>query len=132
MNFLNKNSIARFSEFPLGYSYMYVNVYNVFKWLSLIVCSSRRYIHGSCNLCNLEKINIIYSKDNNLLNKRSEINCKCRHRDKFLLNNYLEEDGTWYCSIQDSFFKNSCNSNYVMKKNPLIFCTKSLKLIFYC
>ncbi len=51
-------------------------------------------ITGSCKLCYLEIMNIIYSKDNNLLNKRSEINCKCRHRDKFLLNNYLEEDGT--------------------------------------
>ena len=64
------------------------------KWSILSQAPAYTPISGSCKLCNLEKVNIIYSKDNNLLNKRSEINCKCRHREKFLLVNHLEEDGT--------------------------------------
>ncbi len=64
------------------------------KWSIISQAPSYTPISGSCKLCNLEKVNIIHSKDNNLLNKRSEINCKCRHREKFLLINHLEENGT--------------------------------------
>ena len=38
-----------------------------------------------CNLCNVEKTLILYSTDTNLLNKRSELLNKCRHRNKHLL-----------------------------------------------
>ena len=42
----------------------------------------------SCRLCLLEKTLILTSTDDNPLNKRSELMCKCRHRAKFLLSNY--------------------------------------------
>ena len=42
-------------------------------------------VSKSCMLCNLEKTLILTSNHNNLLNKRSELLNKCRHRDKFLL-----------------------------------------------
>ena len=48
----------------------------------------------TCKLCNLEKVLIFYNKDPTLLNKRSEINNKCRHRDKFLLMEYLGDGVT--------------------------------------
>ena len=41
----------------------------------------------TCQLCNLEKTIIITSKNMNLLNKRSELLNKCRHRNKYLLSN---------------------------------------------
>ena len=37
-----------------------------------------------CHLCNLEKTFILTSNEN-LLNRRSELLCKCRHRQKYLL-----------------------------------------------
>ena len=40
-----------------------------------------------CKLCNLEKTLILTYPDENLLNKRSEIMNKCRHREKYLLVN---------------------------------------------
>ena len=42
----------------------------------------------SCRLCILEKTLILTSKDKNILNKRSELMNKCRHRTKFLLSNH--------------------------------------------
>ena len=38
-----------------------------------------------CKLCNLEKTLILTNQEENLLNKRSEIMNKCRHRGKHLL-----------------------------------------------
>ena len=42
----------------------------------------------SCKLCILEKTLILTTNDDNLLNKRSELMNKCRHRHKFLLSNF--------------------------------------------
>ena len=51
------------------------------KWKIIIktnICSS---LHGPCNLCLNEKLNIINAKDiNKLLNRRSEIGIHCLHR----------------------------------------------------
>ena len=48
----------------------------------------------SCKLCNLEKVKIVYSNDKSLLNKRNEINSKCRHRDKYLLTEFLDDENS--------------------------------------
>ena len=54
-----------------------------------IIDRATSYKNGSktCNLCITEKYHIITSKLS-LLNKRSELISKCRHVNKFLLNNY--------------------------------------------
>ena len=41
----------------------------------------------TCKLCFLEKALILINKEDNLLNKRSELMNKCRHREQFLLSN---------------------------------------------
>ena len=48
---------------------------------------ARSYQNGQrqCDLCLTEKLLIMKCKDKNLLNSRSEINSKCRHKRKFLL-----------------------------------------------
>ena len=43
----------------------------------------------TCDLCLTEKVLILTSKDEHLLNKRSEILNKCRHTNKFMLEKYL-------------------------------------------
>mgnify|MGYP006903939448 CR=1 FL=1 len=40
---------------------------------------------GKCGLCNMEKTMILMANDPHLLNKRSELMSKCRHRRKYLL-----------------------------------------------
>ena len=44
----------------------------------------------SCSLCALEKIEILEGDKNTMLNDRSEILAKCRHKSKFLLKNFEE------------------------------------------
>lgn len=63
--------------------------YNI-TWNILASTQSYNPASGKCNLCNLEKVLIVYSKDKSLLNKRTEINNKCRHRAKFLLKKHLD------------------------------------------
>ena len=41
-----------------------------------------------CLLCLNEKLTIALLKDDYILNKRSEIISKCRHRNKYILDNY--------------------------------------------
>ena len=45
------------------------------------------YNHQSkrCSLCLNEKLEILEDKENNLLNKKSEIISKCRHQNKYML-----------------------------------------------
>ena len=45
-------------------------------------CGARK-----CSLCFAEKLQIIKAKPEGLLNKRSELISKCRHKNKFLLKN---------------------------------------------
>ena len=45
-----------------------------------------------CSLCLSEKLEIVRYKGHNLLNKRSEIINKCRHRNKFALAFYDSKD----------------------------------------
>ena len=57
--------------------------YNL-TWSIMSKASTYKPSTKVCNLCNLEKTIILIS-DENLLNKRSELMNKCRHRKKFLL-----------------------------------------------
>ena len=45
-----------------------------------------------CSLCQNEKLAILEHKEKNILNKRSEIISKCRHRNKFLMINAVSKD----------------------------------------
>ena len=50
-------------------------------------------IAKSCMLCLHEKSEILtYPKQDELLNKRSELISKCRHINKYLLSNYKAND----------------------------------------
>ena len=55
-----------------------------------IIDESQPYKNGSkrCNLCTLEKLHIINADENYSINKRSELVSKCRHENKFYLQNY--------------------------------------------
>ena len=55
----------------------------------MFVTNPRRKGEKMCNLCNLEKTAIAVGDPNLLLNKRSEILRRCRHRDKLVLSNNL-------------------------------------------
>ena len=61
-------------------------IYSI-KWN--IESTSRPYVEGSgrCNLCLAEKVAIVRAEPKGLLNKRTELLSKCRHRNKFLLCN---------------------------------------------
>ena len=45
-----------------------------------------------CLLCLNEKLAIALHKDDNMLNKRSEIISKCKHRNKYMLASYDSKD----------------------------------------
>ena len=62
------------------------------KWSILGKYSSYNPISKRCNLCLNEKLEIAIYKGENLLNKRSEVISKCRHRNKYKLSN-LTADG---------------------------------------
>ena len=66
------------------------NVDNLIKWS--IIGSAPAYSPTTrfCNLCNLEKTIIMFSEEK-LLNKRNEINNKCRHRRKHTLDYTLKK-----------------------------------------
>ena len=55
-----------------------------------IIDESQPYKNGSkrCNLCTLEKLHIINADEKYSINKRSELVSKCRHENKFYLQNY--------------------------------------------
>ena len=59
----------------------YVIRWNVASRASPYKCGTRR-----CDLCLSEKVCIVRSEPRGLLNKRTELISKCRHRNKFLLN----------------------------------------------
>ena len=55
-------------------------------WRCLPLCSN---ISKKCALCLYEKLEIVtYQNQKELMNKRSELLCKCRHANKFPLKNY--------------------------------------------
>jgi len=64
----------------------------VIKWK--ILRSSRSYNPNSkkCRLCSSEKYEIATFKENNILNKRSEVISKCRHQNKYSLSSHDTKD----------------------------------------
>ena len=54
------------------------------NWTVLKHVTAYRSGSGRCNLCNEEKLQIMLANKTSLLNRRSEVFAKCRHRDKFL------------------------------------------------
>ena len=50
-----------------------------------------KYIE-KCLLCLHEKLEIVNVEDQDLLHKRSELICKCRHANKYLLRKYKAND----------------------------------------
>ena len=55
------------------------------EWSSVTSAPTYTPQSKKCHLCNIEKTEILLSTDINLLNKKTEIMNKCRHRNKFLL-----------------------------------------------
>ena len=59
------------------------------KWSVLRCISSYSNISKKRRLCLYKKLKIVtYHNQQELLNKRFELLCKCRHANKFLLKNY--------------------------------------------
>ena len=63
------------------------------KWSVLRCVPPYSNISKKCLLCLYGKLEIVtYQNQKELLNKRSELLCKCRHANKYLLNNYTGSD----------------------------------------
>ena len=63
------------------------------KWSILRCVPPDSNISKKFLLCLYEKLEIVtYQNQKELLNKRSELLCKCRHANKFLLKNYTGND----------------------------------------
>ena len=59
------------------------------KWTILRRTSGYNNVTKSCNLCTSEKLAICNFKDKaNLINKRNELISKCRHENRYVLNNF--------------------------------------------
>ena len=59
------------------------------KWSILRRTSGYNNVTKSCNLCTSEKLSICNFKDKaNLINKRNELISKCRHENRYVLNNF--------------------------------------------
>ena len=62
------------------------------SWEILGTHKSYNQSSKQCLLCLNEKLAIALHKDDNMLNKRSEIISKCRHRNKYMLASYDSKD----------------------------------------
>ena len=63
------------------------------KWSVLRCVPPYSNISKKCLLCLYEKLEIVtYQNQKELFNKRSELLCKCRHANRFLLKNYTGND----------------------------------------
>ena len=63
-----------------------------FSWEILGTHKSYNQSSKRCLLCLNEKLAIALHGDDNMLNKRSEVISKCRHRNKYMLANYDSKD----------------------------------------
>ena len=95
------------------------------KWN--IIARSRPYSSGKryCNLCLTEKYFIATSKEPNILNKKSEIISKCRHRRKHLLSTLK----TWPRTVIPSKFLSPLNFNFWFC-SPWYICWNSFSFIY--
>ena len=63
------------------------------KWSVVRWATPYSYISKKCFLCWYEKLIIItYPRQYKLLNKQSELFCKCRHENRYLLKNFEVSD----------------------------------------
>ena len=63
--------------------YIYIYIYiHTYIHIYIYKCGSR-----NCDLCLAEKVAIAHYKGDGLLNKRTELLSKCRHRNKFIIAN---------------------------------------------
>ena len=62
------------------------------SWEILGTRKSYNQISKQCLPCHNEKLAIALHEDDNMLNKRSEVISKCRHRYKYILANYDSKD----------------------------------------
>ena len=63
------------------------------EWSVVRCATPYSNVSKKCHLCLYEKLVICtYSNQNELLNKRSELFCKCRHENKYLLSNFKVND----------------------------------------
>ena len=60
-------------------------------WSIVKKCAPYKASSSRCDLCLSEKLTILKAKDNETMNKRSEIANKCRHANKFSLSNVLKQ-----------------------------------------
>ena len=86
------------------------------RWSILCHASAYSNTVKKCNLCLAEKLQILKSNKQELLNKRSELISKCRHQNKYCLSNYYTprqkcHDPTGSRKIGAKFKKNSCVSS---------------------
>ena len=64
------------------------------SWRMIRRANSFTHETKRCNLCLAEKFEMANYPGRNLLNKRSEINAKCRHRGKYQLDTYVLPNDT--------------------------------------
>ena len=70
------------------YIYMkYSNIEFSIKWRIKSKAIPYKYGSRNCDLCLAEKVAIARYKGDGLLNKRTELLSKCRHRNKFIIAN---------------------------------------------
>ena len=61
-------------------------------WRIIRKCLPYNYNSRKCDLCLNEKLEIALYKGENLLNKKTELNSKCRHQNKFMLLRHDSKD----------------------------------------
>ena len=69
------------------------------SWNLVTQTSSYHPARKKCNLCLFEKLSILTTEDENLLNTRNELMNRCKHRDKHLLSSiwvFYAERSSWF------------------------------------
>ena len=98
---LDMQTIKKFNNIKYqtdtGLSNEYWNIVSAKKipnisWEILEIHKSYNQSSKRCLLCFNEKLAIALHKDDNILNKRSEVISKCRHGNKYMLANYDSKD----------------------------------------
>ena len=75
------------------YIHTYIHIYTNLQWSVLRCVPPYSNISKKCFLSLYEKLEIVtYQNQKELLNKRSEIICKCCHANMFFLKNYTGKD----------------------------------------
>ena len=86
------NSIKYQTDTELPNKYWNIISANKTSNVSWEILGTHKSYKQSSKLCLNEKLAIALHKDDNMLNKRSEIISKCRHRNKYMLASYDSKD----------------------------------------